>query len=132
MFALRYLGGGDPRLDGKLSLGVGGHVNPIDGQPGDALAAALRREWDEELDADFEPDFEPLGFIADDSTAISRVHVGFLYRVEAPGSVTIRETTVQEGLWLERSELKARRDTLDGWGRLVFDFLNAPDAAGMI
>ena len=40
--------GGDARLHGKASIGVGGHLNPVDDGE-DALDAGLRREWAEEL-----------------------------------------------------------------------------------
>ena len=38
--------GGDARLHGKASIGVGGHLNPVD-EGEDALMAGLRREWHE-------------------------------------------------------------------------------------
>ena len=46
--------GGDARLHGKASIGVGGHLNPVDDGE-DALMAGLRREWAEELEAEWEP-----------------------------------------------------------------------------
>ena len=48
--------GGDRRLHGKASIGVGGHLNPVD-EGDDPLMAGLRREWEEELVADWPPDF---------------------------------------------------------------------------
>ena len=36
--------GGEQRLHGLLSLGVGGHINPVDEAGGSALTAGLRRE----------------------------------------------------------------------------------------
>ena len=47
-------GGGDARLHRKASIGVGGHLNPVDGDT-DPLDAGLRREWAEELIAAWEP-----------------------------------------------------------------------------
>ena len=47
----RTTAGGDARLHGRYSIGVGGHLNPGDG----GLLGGLRREWDEELVADFVP-----------------------------------------------------------------------------
>ena len=51
----RTRAGGDARLHDLWSIGVGGHLNPGDGD----VAGGLRREWAEELVADFEPPFEP-------------------------------------------------------------------------
>ena len=47
----RTKAGGDARLHDLWSIGVGGHLNPGDGD----LAGGLRREWAEEVVADFEP-----------------------------------------------------------------------------
>ena len=48
----RTRAGGDARLHDRWSIGVGGHLNPGDVD----VAGGLRREWSEELEADFEPD----------------------------------------------------------------------------
>ena len=45
----RTRAGGDARLHDRWSIGVGGHLNPGDGD----LAGGLRREWQEEIEADF-------------------------------------------------------------------------------
>ena len=50
----RTKAGGDPRLHDHFSVGVGGHMNPGD----ESVLAGLRREWREELVADFVPAFE--------------------------------------------------------------------------
>ena len=49
----RTKAGGDARLHDRYSIGVGGHLNPGDQD----LEGGLRREWREELVADFEPAF---------------------------------------------------------------------------
>ena len=62
----RTRAGGDARLHDRWSIGVGGHLNPGD----DGLLGGLRREWREELIADFEPDFEPFALLNDDTTDV--------------------------------------------------------------
>ena len=47
----RTRAGVDARLHDRYSIGVGGHLNPGDG----GVLGGLRREWREELVADFEP-----------------------------------------------------------------------------
>ena len=85
----RTKAGGDARLHDLWSIGVGGHLNPGDG----GLAGGLRREWREEVSADFEPEFQLIGFINDDTTEVGSVHVGAVYLADARGRpVTIRET----------------------------------------
>src|SRR5262245_62773015 len=45
--------GGEARLHGKFSIGVGGHVNPVDHTEGEAIVTeAARREIAEEIELD--------------------------------------------------------------------------------
>jgi predicted NUDIX family phosphoesterase len=53
----RTRGGADARLHDQWSIGVGGHLNPGDRD----VLGGLRREWAEELVADFVPTFHPVG-----------------------------------------------------------------------
>ena len=73
----RTRAGGDARLHDLWSIGVGGHLNPGDGD----VAGGLRREWAEEVVAGFEPEFAPIGLLNDDTTGRlgprrRRVHCG--------------------------------------------------------
>ncbi len=116
----RTRGGGDARLHDLWSIGVGGHLNPGDGD----VAGGLRREWAEELVADFEPDYEPVGLLNDDTTPVGAVHVGFVYVADAAGrAVAIRETDKLEGSFATTDEVRAVRDAMETWSRLVFDAL---------
>ena len=84
----RTRAGGDARLHDRWSIGVGGHLNPGDGD----LAGGLRREWREELRAHFDPEFPLVGLLNDDSTDVGSVHVGAVYVADAGGlPVAIRE-----------------------------------------
>ena len=90
----RTRAGGDARLHDRFSIGVGGHLNPGDGD----LAGGLRREWREELEADFEPEFELIGLLNDDTTEVGSVHLGAVYVADAGGlPVAIRETDKLSG-----------------------------------
>ena len=89
--------GGDPRLHRRASIGVGGHLNPVDvadatAGRADPLAAGLWREWREELEADWDPDFSLMGFLNDDRNPVGAVHLGVVFAVEAAGRpVAVRE-----------------------------------------
>jgi predicted NUDIX family phosphoesterase len=116
----RTRAGGDARLHDLGSIGVGGHLNPGDGD----VAGGLRREWREEVEADFLPDFEPVGLLNDDTTPVGTVHVGFVYTADAAGrAVAIRETDKLVGAFAATEEVAAVRDTLETWSRLAFDAL---------
>ena len=111
--------GGDARLHGRASIGVGGHLNPIDDGE-DALMAGLRREWDEELEADWEPEFTLVGLLNDDSNPVGSVHLGVVFEVEAAGRpIAVREHDKLVGDFAERAALAASWDRLETWSRLV-------------
>ncbi len=119
----RTAAGGDPRLHRKASIGVGGHLNPIDGTE-DPLGAGLRREWSEELIADWDPVFQLLGFLNDDSNPVGSVHLGIVFEVDAGGrEVAVRERDKLTGRWADPQELYAMTERLETWSRLVVEHL---------
>lgn len=116
----RTRAGGDARLHDRWSIGVGGHLNPGDGD----VLGGLRREWDEEVVADFVPSFTPVGLLNDDTTAVGAVHVGIVYLADAGGRpVEIRETDKLTGAFAPTDAVRAVRDAMETWSRLVFDAL---------
>ena len=93
------------------------------------MLGGLRREWREELVADFEPAFRLVGLLNDDTTEVGAVHLGAVYVAEAAGRpVTIRETDKLTGSFAEPHEVAAVADKLETWSRLCFEFL---DRAGV-
>jgi predicted NUDIX family phosphoesterase len=123
----RTRAGGDARLHDRWSIGVGGHLNPGDGD----LLGGLRREWAEELVADFVPEFRLIGLLNDDTTEVGQVHLGAVYVADAGGqSVTIRETNKLSGRFATSDEVAAVADDLETWSRLVFDAIEQEAPAG--
>jgi predicted NUDIX family phosphoesterase len=115
--------GGDARLHGKASIGVGGHLNPVD-EGDDALMAGLRREWAEELDADWVPEFGLVGLLNDDTNAVGAVHLGVVFVVEAAGrSVDVREHDRLVGAFAGPAELAAAWERMETWSQLVAESL---------
>jgi predicted NUDIX family phosphoesterase len=112
--------GGDPRLHGRYSIGVGGHLNPGDG----GLLGGLRREWGEELVADFVPSFRLVALLNDDTTPVGAVHLGAVYIADAAGRpVAVRETDKLTGAFAEPEAVGAVRDRMETWSEIVFEFL---------
>jgi predicted NUDIX family phosphoesterase len=115
--------GGDPRLHRKASIGVGGHINPVD-EGLDPLTAGLHREWTEELVADWAPDFRLVGLLNDDSNPVGSVHLGIVFVVEADGRpVGVREHDKLTARLVTADELRAATDRMETWSRLVVDHL---------
>jgi predicted NUDIX family phosphoesterase len=122
----RTTAGGDPRLHLKASIGVGGHLNPVD-RRADPLMDGLRREWSEELQTNFEPMFSLVGFLNDDTNAVGAVHLGVVFTVEADGhAVDVREHEKLTGRFASVDEVRASWDRLETWSQLV-----ARDLLGM-
>lgn len=116
----RTKAGGDARLHDRFSIGVGGHLNPGDGD----LAGGLRREWREELQADFDPRFELIGLLNDDTTEVGSVHLGVVYVADSGGlPVEIRETEKLSGRFATPAEVAEVVDRMETWSALVFDHL---------
>jgi len=116
----RTKAGGDARLHDRYSIGVGGHLNPGDGD----LARGLRREWREEVRADFEPAFELIGLLNDDTTEVGSVHLGAVYLADSGGlPVAIRETDKLAGQFASRAEVAGVVDRMETWSALVFEHL---------
>ena len=117
----RTRAGGDERLHDKLSIGIGGHLNPGDVD----LAGGLAREWAEEVAADFVPEFRLVGLLNDDETEVGRVHLGVVYVAEAAGrAVRIHETHKLEGEFAEPAAVRAVYDRLETWSQLVLDVVD--------
>lgn len=111
--------GGDARLHGRASIGVGGHLNPVDAGA-DALMAGLRREWDEEIDAMWEPHFRLVGLLNDDSDPVGSVHLGVVFSVDAAGrEVAVREREKLTGAFAPPRVVLEAWDRLETWSRLV-------------
>ncbi len=122
----RTRAGGDERLHERYSIGVGGHLNPGDGD----IRTGLLREWHEELEAAFVPDFRLVGLLNDDETEVGRVHLGIVFVAEAGGRpARVRETDKLSGGFASPDQVAALRDRLETWSALVFDFLEGPGQA---
>jgi len=134
--------GGEERLHDKLSIGVGGHINPDD-LPGSDLphgahgagrsrsgliARATQREVAEEeliLGGPFA--VRRVGLINDDSNPVGAVHVGLVQVITVEGPVAVRETDQLEGGLVTRAELRARLAdgaNFETWSSLLIPHLD--------
>ena len=123
VFATRRLSkGGETRLHGKISIGIGGHINPVDEQ-GDMLMKGLWREIHEEVELHSHGELCSCGFINDDSNSVGRVHLGACFTLETEGEVAVKETEKLEGLWMTLPELKANYDCMETWTQIALEVL---------
>jgi len=130
----------ESRLHGRLSIGIGGHVNPpaaTGGSPAaggaDAAAffrSALAREFAEELHGTEVPEFTPtfLGLLNDDTEAVGRVHVGLVFAADWPGDrarqLRVREVSKMAGGFRPLAELQPLWQDparFESWSRMLFE-----------
>jgi predicted NUDIX family phosphoesterase len=108
----------ESRLHDKLSLGIGGHVNPDTPD----LLDGLQKELEEELDVSGDYDISFVGILNDDTTEVGRVHLGAVYVLDArDAAVEVRETEKMTGRWVSRTELAGLRDRMETWSQIVYD-----------
>lgn len=129
----RLSGGGETRLHDKLSIGVGGHMNAIEGESfHGVLNRNLWRELDEELvfdahDTDGFLSKETIGFINDDENEVGRVHIGLLIILDMAydADVNVRETDQLEGEWMTMEQLLSPDvyARLESWSQIAVDTL---------
>ncbi|HKO55869.1 MAG TPA: NUDIX domain-containing protein [Thermoanaerobaculia bacterium] len=111
---------GETRLHDKLSLGIGGHINP-----GHDLLAGLRKELEEEVSIDDPYELSFVGILNDDSTEVGRVHLGAVYMLETSRNVRVRETEKMTGSFVPREALGPLREAMESWSQIVHDRLIA-------
>lgn len=123
VFVTRRLNkGGEARLHGKISIGIGGHINPVDEQ-GDLLMQGLWREIHEEVSLDKHGELVSCGFINDDSNSVGSVHLGACFKLNVEGDVFVREIEKLEGLWMTVPELKENYDYMETWTQIALGVL---------
>lgn len=93
--------GGESRLHAKISVGVGGHVNPVDtgdGRTGPAAYhAAVAREIAEELDLPGGYRETIIALLNDDTNPVGQVHLGVVHLIELESdAVSSREDALSE------------------------------------
>jgi len=118
----------EKRLHNKLTLGVGGHMNPRDTtEPKDQyLINELKREFFEEvklLNGCLIEDIEFIGFINDDSISVGRVHIGLLYNIHVSNKeVVINETDKMTAEWIDKPDLAEFYEGMETWTKITFDY----------
>ncbi len=128
---------GEKRLVGNRSIGIGGHINPVDDMPlfssgyRDAYLAAVEREVAEEVIVEAAHTDRIIGLLNDDSSEVGQVHLGIVHvwELDSP-QVRKREQVITQQGFMSVAELKAVKNTLESWSSLCLDHLEALAGAG--
>lgn len=119
---------GEKRLVAKKSIGIGGHINPID-QHQDGLGKsmyfnAVEREIAEELQLGGTHTQTVIGLINDDATEVGSVHLGVVHLFElSSDEVRSNEDAIQDLCFVSLADLTALREQLETWSRICVDHL---------
>jgi predicted NUDIX family phosphoesterase len=121
--------GGESRLHAKISVGVGGHVNPVDMDGGKTGAAtyhaAVTREIEEELDLPEEHEHRVIALLNDESNTVGQVHLGIVHLVDLKSeAVASREDALTDLAFTPLAELNGPLfDRLETWSQFCIRHL---------
>lgn len=144
----RLKGGGEKRLHGNASIGIGGHINPVDFDPAwrehlveidfdpflaqcEGIPSAtyllgivqngVQREVSEEVFVDATGAAKLLGFLNDDSNAVGKVHLGLVFALDLPTKdVRIREDESHELVgWFDQGGLADLAPEMETWSQIL-------------
>lgn len=119
----RTRAGSEERLREKLSIGIGGHINPEDvGDAADPVDAGMRRELTEEVVVPAGWQARAVGVLNDDQEAVGSVHFGLVYVADLPSAdVRVRETAKLQGTFATPEEIREVYSRLETWSQFVVD-----------
>jgi len=123
----RLSGGGEERLHGQSSVGVGGHMNNVVGADSinEVLRVNAQRELEEEvgLCQEDSQNMEYLGFINDDTNEVGKVHMGIVFKITVHSNdVEAKETDTLKIRWAEKGSIESY-DDFETWSALILQDL---------
>ena len=119
----RLVGGGEARLHGKASVGIGGHMNEVEGKTiFEMLKINAARELNEEVGVSEEDALNNLHFIGlinDDKTEVGQVHVGVVYECKVDKTkVEVKEDDTLVIKWMSAEEAKSE-ENYETWSEFL-------------
>jgi predicted NUDIX family phosphoesterase len=126
---------GESRLHGRHSIGIGGHINPIDVNENleldeytagvEAFNAGMVRELNEEILVYGDVDFEYIGAMNDDSDDVGKVHYAIVYTIIVDDDIVveINETDKMVGGFVSMEEAATHFDNMENWSKIIFNQL---------
>ena len=121
--------GGESRLHAQGSVGVGGHINPVD-ERADPLGkatylAGVEREIDEELNITGGHQNRIVGLLNDDSNDVGKVHLGVVHIFDLESEdVTSAEDALANLAFQSSEDLTGKfHGSLETWSRFCVDEL---------
>jgi len=120
---------GETRLVSKRSIGIGGHINPIDHEAPlfgtdfrEIYDTAVRREVAEEVNVAANHTDRIVALLNDDTNEVGRVHLGIvhLWALDSE-NVTRKEQMITQLTFMTPEQLQGVRNTMETWSQLCLD-----------
>lgn len=121
--------GGEKRLLGNRSMGIGGHINPVDVNPlfnqkdsREMYLEAVAREIEEEVNVKTGYTDRIVALLNDDTNEVGQVHLGVVHYWQLESEdVTRREQMITQMNFMTPQELRDVRESLETWSQLCLD-----------
>ncbi len=120
---------GETRLVAKRSIGIGGHINPVDDAPlfGDfyqTYLTAVGREVAEEVNVETGHTDSVIALLNDDSNEVGKVHLGIVHHWTLDETkVSKREQMIAQMSFMTLAQLQQTQNTLETWSALCLKHL---------
>jgi predicted NUDIX family phosphoesterase len=121
---------GETRLVAKRSIGIGGHINPVDwtlftADPYKTYLEAVQREVAEEVTVETTYNDKVIALLNDDSNEVGQVHLGVvhLWTLDEP-KVNRKEQMITQMGFMTSPEVQQVRDTMETWSQICLDGLS--------
>ena len=110
----------EKRLRALRSIGIGGHINPVDDMGDHPYRQGLLRELTEEVTLETAYEESCLGFINDDSQPVGQVHLGIVhvFELDVP-RVQQREADLLQTGFAPIKELWQAKNGFETWSQFV-------------
>lgn len=123
----RLVGGGEARLHGKASVGIGGHMNDVENTPIEEIVKVnAAREIEEEIGISFDEALNSLNFVGlinDDKEEVGKVHIGLIYVCEVDkNKVNVTEDDTLKIEWLNSNEAK-KVENYESWSEFLIPIM---------
>jgi predicted NUDIX family phosphoesterase len=121
--------GGETRLHDLWSIGVGGHINPIDSYDDEPYEAAMWRELNEEVGLQRSNIGAPIvGIIYDPSNEVGKVHLGIVHFIQLGMNsppMKYNDPALSSGEFHHVVELSqnSAKDVYENWSKIIIENL---------
>ncbi|MBW2971202.1 NUDIX domain-containing protein [Candidatus Woesearchaeota archaeon] len=118
----------EKRLQGKWSIGLGGHIEKLDLADDKPIHTSMLRELSEEVHIGGSIQPRVLGYINDDRDDVGRVHFGVVYLIETDATdVRPNGSEIADGCFRTIDQLKqlasAEDADVEEWSKLLVEHL---------